>query len=268
MGGDFSVTATDEHGCEASGTVTVEAGAAPVVDLEGETSLCAGDTLVLSAPAGPHNTYFWNGLEGAQHLAVHHEGTYALTVVNPCGTATGEVHVNMVTPPPIDLGPDRTLDPGQAIILDAGPGFDGYLWQDGSTGQYFEVTGDGYDPGDPWYRVEGSVATCNASDSVKVEYFLVWVPNVITPNGDGKNDVFRADPERWGAISSHKMTVYNRWGEIVWESEDFLTGWDGRKNGQVVSNGTYFWVLEVSNGGVGQHLTYKGTLSVIGVSSK
>ncbi|MEZ5145828.1 MAG: gliding motility-associated C-terminal domain-containing protein [Bacteroidales bacterium] len=91
------------------------------------------------------------------------------------------------------------------------------------------------------------------------------MPKVITPNGDNKNDYFAPDPAQWQGVQKHHMTVYNRWGEKVWESEDFPSGWDAKRNGNYVSDGTYFWVLEVYYGDDLIKQTLKGSLTILGV---
>ena len=101
---------------------------------------------------------------------------------------------------------------------------------------------------------------------IMIELYQIWVPKVITPNGDGENDKFRADPESWSGINQHTMQVFNRWGEKVWESTDFETGWDGKQNGKNVAEGTYFWILEVYYGNDNIKQVLKGSLTVLGAS--
>jgi len=97
-----------------------------------------------------------------------------------------------------------------------------------------------------------------------VELFEVWVPKVITPNGDGVNDIFLPDLQKWEGIKKHEMIVFNRWGEKVWESSDFESGWDGKRNGRYVAEGTYFWLLEVYYGPELTKQTVTGSLTILG----
>ncbi len=78
--------------------------------------------------------------------------------------------------------------------------------------------------------------------------------------------MFKADPERWSGINQHTMIVFNRWGEKVWESNDFVTGWDGKQNGRNVAEGTYFWILEVAYGSENIKQVLKGSLTVLGIN--
>ncbi len=70
------------------------------------------------------------------------------------------------------------------------------------------------------------------------------LPNVFTPNEDGKNDVFRAFPD-WRFVKEIKLEVYNRWGQVVYETKDPNFKWDGtnQSNGQPASAGTYYYNL-------------------------
>ncbi len=74
------------------------------------------------------------------------------------------------------------------------------------------------------------------------EYML---PNVFTPNGDGRNDVFAAFPYR--SVIGVEMTIFNRWGSIVFETTDPDILWDGssKLTGEMVSASTYFYVCKV-----------------------
>ena len=111
-----------------------------------------------------------------------------------------------------------------------------------------------------WQVFDGSAYTLY---NIIIEIFEVDVPNVITPNGDGMNDKFRPG-EGWSGINQHNIMVFNRWGEKVWESSDFVSGWDGKQGGKFVADGTYYWVLEVFYGTNNVKKTYKGSLTVLG----
>jgi gliding motility-associated-like protein len=72
----------------------------------------------------------------------------------------------------------------------------------------------------------------------------VEVPTVFSPNGDGVNDTFGiiGDP---GTPRSFSLQVYNRWGQLLFNGERKFQVWDGRQfGGEVVSDGTYYWVLD------------------------
>lgn len=78
------------------------------------------------------------------------------------------------------------------------------------------------------------------------EDYLVYVPNSFTPNGDGVNDVFK--PVLTGAIPTHfEFLIFNRWGELIWETQDLEQGWNGflQKQGTEAPSALYSWKLVV-----------------------
>lgn len=105
------------------------------------------------------------------------------------------------------------------------------------------------------YRVVCTVsnATCPCLDTedpdcerdsteitIAVSESQLLVPNVFTPNGDGKNDEFRV---LYRSIKEFHCWVYNRWGKLVYEWTDPAKGWDGTINGRPAAEGAYFYVI-------------------------
>lgn len=99
------------------------------------------------------------------------------------------------------------------------------------------------------YNVHISSASgCQGDDSIYVWVVnqpSLWVPNAFTPNGDGRND--RLHPLSVGYSRIKYFRVFNRFGEMVYETKTFFEGWDGWFRGQMADLGTYFWVLNVTN---------------------
>ena len=261
----YSVTAVDGFGCEATDEILISLYPFPIADLGGDKEICSGDTLVLAGPPGDF-TYYWNGQPAGQYYTVFGSAYVTLSVVNLCDSVSDAIQVTEVQVPEVYLGLDEVIVPGQTIDLNAGEGHDAYLWQDGATGQFYTVSESNIDPEHPYYYVDVWEGMCKNSDTIKIELFKVWVPNVITPNGDEYNNLFQPDPEKWQAVNKHKMTVFNRWGEVVWESEDFPSGWDGKQNGNYVAEGSYFWILETFYGKDNIKRTFKGSLTVLGIN--
>ena len=67
---------------------------------------------------------------------------------------------------------------------------------------------------------------------------FISFPNVFTPNGDHYNETFQP---QYSNIFDFHLTVFNRWGAVVFETEDIERGWDGKTKGNECSDGTYFW---------------------------
>jgi gliding motility-associated-like protein len=80
---------------------------------------------------------------------------------------------------------------------------------------------------------------CDTSHAGNVSY----LPNVFTPNNDGANDVFRMRGEN---INQIDMKVYNRWGNLVFETQDINEGWDGKYKSKECEAGVYFYIANVT----------------------
>ena len=109
-------------------------------------------------------TYLWNDLSTGETITVSGSGLYHIAVTDTLGCeAYDTVQVTVFPNPVVDLGPDTTLCDGGAVTLDAGAGFTGYLWQDGSDLQTFSVLGSGI------YSVTVSdINGCTGQDNVDV----------------------------------------------------------------------------------------------------
>jgi gliding motility-associated-like protein len=265
-GGWYKVDVNYVFGCPSADSVMVDAYPVPDAEITGDDMLCEGDTLYLSAPAGEFN-YYWNNTAGDPSYMVTQGGNVSLKMTNVCGEDTDDLMVQLNPLPNVSLGADQLLFPGETVTLDAGE-FESYMWNNNPSisGQYFEVKYEDVNGKDS-VIVEVFDGFCKNSDGITIEAFNVQVPNVVTPNGDGKNDDFTPMIDGFTGINDHTISVFNRWGEKVWESNDFMSGWDVKLNGNYVAEGTYFWMLEVSYGTDNVKKTYKGTLTVLGTGS-
>jgi gliding motility-associated-like protein len=89
---------------------------------------------------------------------------------------------------------------------------------------------------------------------------IIYVPNAFTPDDDAYNQTF--EPVIASMIDQYHLTIYNRWGEIIFESYNKNVGWDGTYNGDKVQDGTYTWQIEVSTNGTNKIMKY-GHVSII-----
>jgi gliding motility-associated-like protein len=100
--------------------------------------------------------------------------------------------------------------------------------------------------GDISYTVLATTsAGCKGEASVNLKVYKgpeIYVPTAFTPNGDGRNDVFKPFPV--GIKAYTYFRVYNRWGQLVYSTSDFNRGWDGKMNGKEQPTGTYVWMVE------------------------
>ncbi len=91
---------------------------------------------------------------------------------------------------------------------------------------------------------------------------LVFAPNAFTPDGDEYNQTWNIHINGID-VYDFDLFVFNRWGEIVWESNDASVGWDGTYHGEIVQAGTYTWKAVVKRPYVDERITFEGFVSVL-----
>ena len=104
---------------------------------------------------------------------------------------------------------------------------------------------------------------CKEKDSVFVKVLPgpdYNTPNAFSPNGDGLNDIFRVVPS--GIAYTEWFKIYNRGGELVFQTNKWLAGWDGTKNGKLQPDGTYVWIVKGMDKN-GKVIIRKGTVMLI-----
>ncbi|MFM7177560.1 MAG: gliding motility-associated C-terminal domain-containing protein [Bacteroidota bacterium] len=114
------------------------------------------------------------------------------------------------------------------------------------------------------YRVtaykNGNNGISSLSNTVEViPYMNIYIPNSFTPNGDGLNDTFGAIGE---AIGEYTMQVFNRWGQLVFESSSYKNQWDGKYEGEPVPTGLYVYKMR-AKGKAGNLTQKEGTVTVV-----
>ena len=159
-------------------------------------------------------------------------------------------------PPEVYLGKDSTLCEGQEFLLNARVNNGSYLWQDGSRNDYFLVKTPGL------YKVTVSNECGSTKDEILITKGVCqfYVPNAFTPNADGRNDVFRATvpPD----VLLFRMEVYNRYGELVFSSDDPRKGWNGTVKGATVPTTVFVWQCTLQLPGENPQL-HKGTVLLV-----
>lgn len=100
-------------------------------------------------------------------------------------------------------------------------------------------------------------AVSKSNVSCVIHNSIIHIPNSFTPNGDDKNEIFKPSIS-FSGFEFYSMVIFNRWGEHLFTSNDYNTGW----NGQDISNGVYIYVIEFI-GSDGQSYEYRGTISLL-----
>ena len=236
--GLYSVTISSNN-CSASDSIEVTVNDNPVVDLGNDTILCDHNSITLDA-SNQNATYLWNDLSQNSSITTDTAGLYWVKVsIGPCST-TDSINIDAQLSPIVDLGPDLDLCNGEEYTINAGKQNAYYLWNTGDTDSAIVVNTTGN------YWVELSNYCGTKTDSINIVFDKcdceVYIPTAYTPNNDGLNDVFM--PIYNCKILDFELLIYNRYGELIYTSENHQQGWDGTYNGTKAPQGVYAWILK------------------------
>lgn len=226
-----------------------------------------------SNPQAQVAQWYWNFGDGSTsslpstQYAYQQKGKYTVTLAasatNGCYSDTIRKEVSVFATQ-ANAGTDTLVAAGQPVQLRA-TGGDFYRWSP-STGLSDPNRADPVAvlQSDIRYVLTASAAAgCATTDTITIKVVkgpAFYVPNAFTPNGDGKNDRFRFLPV--GMQRVNYFRVYNRYGQLVYQSADPSRGWDGTVNGKLQAAGTFVWMVD----GVdydGQKQFYRGTVTLI-----
>jgi gliding motility-associated-like protein len=228
----------------------------PVVRLGNDTTLCENQTLQLDA-GNAGSTYLWQNNSQTQTFIISQQGTYNVRVTTNGCSASDTIIINYLTKPLFSLGPDKTICPGEEIMLSLGFSNVNYTWQNGSISSSYLVNSTGL------YYVDISNNCGTSRDSILFSNGIcdLYIPSAFTPNNDGKNDIFKALGKP--LLTNFKLQVYNRWGELVFETDDYSKGWDGKHKGSSSPSGVYVWVVNYKKESNDKSEVIKGTVTLL-----
>ena len=229
---------------------------APEAYAGADLSVCQGSSVQLQAFGG--TTYSWTPPAGlsdpdiANPLASPVSTTsYIVEVANGSCTDVDTVLVTVYPIPAVDAGSDVYISEDSCVVL-AGSGIGSVLWTpayglsesttltptacpDTTVTYYLTVTGAG-----------GCFATDSVTVYVSASGDELVFPNTFTPNADGTNDIWHISGLE--QYPDHRLTVFNRWGNQVFDAEPYENNWDGTSLGRELPDGTYFFVFDKGNG--------------------
>jgi len=243
-----------------------------------DNAICAGQTVSFIATGALQYQFFIDTV--AQGLASSNNtfSTFALrnndvvTVVgsNMCSTDTSiPVGFNVYPLPNVSPGKDTSIALGQSVQLNGsatGTGLLVYQWSPASQLNISNIP-------DPIYsgQADSTVFTLVVSDTygcIDSGHVTVYVtvpnaivlPNVITPDGNGKNDTWKINTRV--DLTGSRLVIFNRWGETVYEAESYNNDWGGtyKNTGEKLPDGTYYYELQVPS--ENNHM-YKGAINIL-----
>lgn len=221
--------------------------------------LCYGTSTTLTAvhPADQAYTYQWSTGETTRSIEVNNPGVYTLILTNASGCADAtDFEVTTYDPVAVPHIRDTVICVAdrEMVRIEAPAGYAAYHWNGGvSSGPYFDVSA----PGTYSLQVQDeNGCTVSTTFEVRPHCEEIIIPNTFSPNGDGINDVWTIGGLEGGGDAV--VTVFDRNGQIVFQSRGYNPPWDGLYKGQLVPVGAYYYHINTS---WGAH--YKGALTVL-----
>lgn len=248
QGGVYSVAVTDVNGCIGNSSITINQPNFTISN--SKPDMCLGYTTTLTATGGV--SYLWsNGATGSTIIVGPTETTtYTVEITNAVCTGTLSETVNVVAIPLTNCQDTYYVKEGEYAFMEGPDDYESYLW---SPATYITQTSE---QGTIFTGLESTtyllVSThengCLRSDVINVFVVRLSVPTGFSPNGDGINDTF-VIPEL-GLYDKSRITIYNRWGDIVYETLDYQNDWNGTCQSDFcigagdLPEGTYYYHIE------------------------
>ena len=180
-----------------------------------------------------------------------------------CRTSSSSLVVNVRPRPIVNAGPDQVIlkgDSAQLGIDNHSPNVSYNWWPNHNLTAADILQPKAYPTNETEYNLTAvSEYGCTNSDKAVVKVIQgLYIPTGFTPNNDGINDTWQIPylDLRWEPV----VTVYNRWGQIIYSANNKPVNWDGRFNGQLQPIGTYIYYIHFRNG---NHSALKGTFTLI-----
>lgn len=244
--------------CSNADTINVFYKPNPILHLGADTTLCIGQQLLLNA-YNVNAMYTWQDGSAAATYNVTKQGIYNVNVsANGCDTS-GQIHVQYADKPIVNLGNDTTLCQTDKLQLSAYYPLASYVWQNGSVSPDYLVTKAGT------YSVSVANNCGVTQDAITVAYEQcaceLGVPSAFSPNNDGRNDVFK--PVYKCSLSNYLLKVYDRWGKLVFTSNNIDNGWKGNTGYYQYETGAYIWILHYHDNLANQNIDKSGTVVLV-----
>ena len=239
--GTYTVLAIYSDDCAVPDQVYVEQLPSPVIDLGQDTSICEGQQFEINT-SGNYADYLWNDSTTGESVTAKNTGIYWLQVTAENGCkARDSVYLNVLPSPHPYLGEDVIIHNDESVTLDAGYPGGYYYWSTGDTTQIIIAKGV---EGGQEYWVEVYYDGCPGYDTIVIDeypYCTADVPTAFSPNNDNVNDILFV---RGSGIMSLDFRVFNRYGELVFKTDDMSKGWDGTTNGEKQNEEVYIYYLK------------------------
>jgi gliding motility-associated-like protein len=253
--GEYKVTVTSAKGCSTDASLFVTVNPSPTASVGPGATICEGSSVQLTSSGG--GTYSWSPSTGlsdttiANPIASPTDTTvYRVTVTNEFGcTDTKSVRINVLKAPIADAGSDLSIKNGESVQLE-GRAFGTNVSYSWSPSTYLDNPNALNPSARPTADITYTLTVISedgcgiSTDEVFVRvYNEISVPNSFSPNGDGINDLWKI--QSIDTYPKAKIFIYNRHGQLLFQSIEGANTWDGRHNGKPVPIGTYYYIIQL-----------------------
>ncbi|HEX6334503.1 MAG TPA: gliding motility-associated C-terminal domain-containing protein [Flavisolibacter sp.] len=249
--GNYTISVQDSLNCTFTYGVNIPLNNNLFVNAMPDTSVCFGGSFTARVTSNA-SSFDWSpgiGLSSTTAMqptvTVNGTTTYVVTASQgPC-LARDTFNVTMLPPPQVNAGPDLTIISGDVIQLQATAiAGSTYSWSPSTALSATNILNPFANP-DVTTTYTLSVTTpdgCIGSDAMTITVLECIEPmEAFTPNGDGINDLWLITQNN--CLRTARVQVYNRYGNLVFESQDYRNNWNGTYNGKPVPDGTYYFVI-------------------------
>ncbi len=260
----FYVTGYDTILCPTNDSVFVKVNNTFYANAGPDTSICVGDSIILRTSVTEINSgkfeYTWSlnnkilGKLDSLIVAPIEESTYVVNIKNgSCSEYSLPVFINVSPRPNVEAFSDSKISKGQSIVLKASSDQNLiYSWSPDYKISCLDCFNPTVSPAiSTQYKVMGvNEFGCYNDAKVNIEVFdfcsgsTLEIPNVFTPNFDGKNDIFRIKYDK-DILNIKVLRIYNRYGELIFETRNADNGWDGNYNNTPINTGVYVYYVEL-----------------------
>ena len=248
-----------------------------------DNAICAGQTVSFNVSGAQQYQFFINGVAQDSMSPASSFSTFALQngdIVTAVGTnacsadTSAPVGFDVHPLPVVSAGTDTTIALGQSVQLNGvatGSGLLVYQWNPSSVLSIGNIPNPVYSGSADsviFTLLVSDTYGCIDSSHVTVHVFVpdaIVLPNIITPDGNGKNDTWKINTRV--DLTGSKLIVFNRWGETVFFEFNYHNDWGGTYNntGEKLPDGTYYYELTVPS--QDNHL-YKGAINILNGGGK
>jgi len=244
----YSVIVTNNNGCTAVASVLVSVDQPPVPSVSNDTSVCEGQPIVLLASGGTSYSWSTGSLSPTIKINTHAGSTkYVVSVFKGVCEIKKSIFVNVFSLPIFNAGSNVTITKGSSIQLNATGGI-GYNWSPPTGLSCVNCPDPIASPTETttYYVTVTNETGCAATDSVVVNVDWIcadlFIPNVFSPNADGQNDLFYVYGE---CVKEVAISIYNQWGERVFEDTGASPYWDGTFRGKELNSDVFAYNAKI-----------------------